>query len=216
MSNLNFENIIKDKVKNFEYPLEKGAWDEFQNTKQGSTGSGALSVYKIIFVVSLFVIPILGIMYFSNNPDKLVLKRVYRKSLSEDSASKKKVTEIYDKTAAEMEAVNKSEGSEDRLIAEPAKKEKEYIFCPINDEKQIFFGPSEANRDNIKKFRMLIRDKKGRLIFESKNKNILWDGKIKNKNIYAKEGYYSWFIILVDSTNSIYRKNGKVKLVINQ
>lgn len=215
MSKLNFENIIKSKVKNFEYPLGKGAWNEFNKMKSGVDISKTVSVSKIISIITILAIPIIGIIYFSNNTDNNILKRVNKKTLAKKSIIKEDLKKIDEEAIEISKPIDNAKTKENKLKTDTNKKEREYIFCPNYKGKQIFFGPSETKSDNIKKFRMLIRDKKGHLIFESKNKNVLWGGKIKGKNIYAKEGYYNWFIVFVDSTNNIYKKSGKVKLVIN-
>jgi hypothetical protein len=213
MSKLVFENIIKEKVRGFEAPLNSGAWENFSsNANLPAKGSGIITgtALKITLIASLFVIPAVGIYflmdYGKEQRDQLLHKDEVKKEIivSDKSDEHEKIRENV------VNSVEHNEASDETL---QEAKEKEYVFKPINDGKLVFFGPTEANMKNIKKFRMLIRDESGKLIFESNNSYDLWNGKIQNTEMYAKNGYYDWFIVIVKSDDEVYRKRGKVKLL---
>ncbi|NOZ48370.1 MAG: hypothetical protein GXO79_16585 [Chlorobi bacterium] len=215
MSKLNFENIIREKVEGYEMPVTSGAWAEFSKQSNFAvSGKGIFSATgaKIVLIASLFVIPALGV-YFLMNFGKTERNKIFKKHIKNNTEQKIIVpTESTENKDFEIDIKNDLENiPSDSAVNEET--EQIYMFTPVVKGKNIYFGPSIAKQENIKKFRMIIRDAKGRVIFESFKSSILWDGKIKGKDKFAKDGIYNWFIILIDSTDNIYRKHGKVKLI---
>lgn len=216
MSKLSIENIVRDKAAEFEITVPENAWNDFE-TKIKASGneltpsknvSGSIistTATKIVLIASLFVIPVIGI-YFLMDIGKAEREKIFKKHKNE-------AEQIINEVEPAEEATQNVNKKEKELIENTKTDEDNiFVFKPINEGNIVYFGPAEANRENITKFRLLIRDKKGKLIFESNNQKVLWDGKIKGKDRYAKDGLYDWFIVIEDSTNEVYRRKGKVKL----
>ena len=212
MTNLNLENIIRDKIANYEVPVSAGAWKEFNSKAEipgKSAGILSSTAMKITFIASMVLIPVIGIYFLIDFGKEQKIKLLNRQNtikneiaLDRDSLNVQRSDSLFEN----------SNIIEENFVEEEIVKNPVYIFKPINNGEQIFFGPAEANEKDIKKFRMLIRNKKGDLIFESNNANDLWDGKIQGRERYANNGMYDWFIIIINQDSEKYRKRGKVKL----
>lgn len=213
MNKLIFEHIIKEKAANYEIPMQQGAWNDFASKANLSAkGAGLITgtALKIALIASLFVIPAVSIYFLMD-----IGKQEKDKLINKDLPGQENVIKENVKIIKENEIDVKIEES---VIENNSDKEDElnagnYIFTPIENGKQILFGPREAGMENIMKFRMLIRDENGKLIFESNSKYDLWDGKVGNTDVYAKNGTYDWFIVIVKPNDDVYRKSGKVKLL---
>ncbi len=219
MSKLDIENIIKNKVGDYTVSLPENSWSDFESKlelsgKSLSGSSGATSIIsstalKITLIAALVIVPIVGI-YLLKDFDKEQRNKLFNKHKNnvEETIIEQEKPIIEENSGNDI----KEKELENNIETHESVKEKVYVFKPYNNGNQVYFGPTEANKENITKFRMLIRDKKGKLIFESNNQNILWNGKIKGEDRYAKDGMYDWFIIIIDSDDEVYRRHGKVKL----
>ena len=88
-------------------------------------------------------------------------------------------------------------------------------FTPNGDGINDYFGPKGIGID-LDDFEMYIYDRWGKLIFMTKDINILWDGKVMGSDLYAGEDVYSWVIFLNKQKNSdqhLYRKIGNVTML---
>lgn len=93
--------------------------------------------------------------------------------------------------------------------------EHEYImptaFKPNGDNQNETFGPVGEDLDSYQ-YEMYIYNRFNNLIFETKDVNVPWDGKIKGTNQMADVGVYVWFIITKDKYGNVKKRNGNVFL----
>jgi len=75
-----------------------------------------------------------------------------------------------------------------------------------------FYGPVGENI-NPDGYKMSIFDINGKLVFETSNIDIKWDGKAAGTNNDAKAGYYYWKISMKDKFNNMQEWSGIVNLM---
>lgn len=85
-------------------------------------------------------------------------------------------------------------------------------FKPNGDSKNETFGPIGETLD-LYQYEMYIYNRFNNLIFETKDVNIPWDGKIKGTNQMAETGVYVWIIITKDKFGNVKKRNGNVTLL---
>ena len=85
-------------------------------------------------------------------------------------------------------------------------------FKPNGDSKNETFGPVGEGLDSYQ-YDMYIYNRFNNLIFETKDINIPWDGKIKGTNQMSEAGVYVWFIITKDKFGNVKKRKGNVTLL---
>ncbi|MBT3206972.1 MAG: T9SS type B sorting domain-containing protein [Bacteroidetes bacterium] len=85
-------------------------------------------------------------------------------------------------------------------------------FTPDGDGYNDFFG-AICNEKEKYEFEMKIFNKQGVLVFESKNIDSQWDGKMQGSNTDAKPGVYVWKILSIDKYNNVRTKMGNLNLM---
>ena len=74
-------------------------------------------------------------------------------------------------------------------------------FTPNGDNQNDVFAPRAVGIDN-EKYKLLIYDRWGGLVFESTNLNQPWDGRVQGTNKMAQNGVYVWRIVAQDNTDN--------------
>ena len=85
-------------------------------------------------------------------------------------------------------------------------------FSPNGDGKDDYFGPvgNDLNPDG---YNFVVYNKTGKLVFETNNIKVKWDGKIKGTNTDAPPDIYFWKIIMKDKNGILQERSGNVTLV---
>lgn len=81
-------------------------------------------------------------------------------------------------------------------------------FTPNGDGLNDTFG---VNNDNLRSMQLLIFDRWGQLVFESKDPNEKWDGTVNGQ--LGQNGVYAYTINLKGNDGSSIRKDGSVLLI---
>lgn len=63
------------------------------------------------------------------------------------------------------------------------------------------------------RFKMVIKDLSGKVVFETEDYNNPWNGKYQNTGNMLPEGYYGWQIITYDAQNNPHLHTGKINLL---
>lgn len=85
-------------------------------------------------------------------------------------------------------------------------------FTPDNDEFNQGFGPVFPEGFDLRNYELIIFDRWGEILFESRNPEIGWDGSYSGKT--AQDGVYTWKINVRDgNTNKQYSLVGHVSLL---
>ena len=87
-------------------------------------------------------------------------------------------------------------------------------FTPDGDGNNDFFGPICKDLQEYE-FEMKIFNKQGLLVFESKDINSHWDGRIQGSNRLAKQDVYIWKIYSKDKYNNVRTKMGNLNLILS-
>jgi gliding motility-associated-like protein len=85
-------------------------------------------------------------------------------------------------------------------------------FTPNGDGLNEYFGP-QGYRMNADGYKMTIFDQNGLQIFETKDLDTQWDGKISGSNAEAAQGIYFWKISMKDKNGVLKESNGYVTLI---
>lgn len=95
-------------------------------------------------------------------------------------------------------------------------KEADYImpdaFTPNGDGKNDFYGPAFRTTDLVQ-YEMLIFNKNGMIVYQTKDMNNPWDGKILGSNRLSEEGVYVYIIKTVDDLGNFQTKKGHFSLL---
>ena len=71
-------------------------------------------------------------------------------------------------------------------------------FTPDGDEFNNTFIPVFSNINKVESIHLLIYNRWGEIVFESKNIDFGWDGTYKNRK--AQDGTYTWELIFTDNS----------------
>ena len=71
-------------------------------------------------------------------------------------------------------------------------------FTPDGDEYNNTFIPVFSNKNKVESIHLLIYNRWGEIVFESKNIDFGWDGTYKNRK--AQDGTYTWELIFTDNS----------------
>jgi gliding motility-associated-like protein len=86
----------------------------------------------------------------------------------------------------------------------------QYAFS-LGGQNPVFIPITSLNR--IEEYQFEIYDRYGRIIFESSEPAIGWDGRIDNTNRYAREGVYIYRLSIRDGNGIELLKHGHVTLL---
>ena len=85
-------------------------------------------------------------------------------------------------------------------------------FRPSSGGVNSTFGPIGDNMSDYR-FKMLIYDKTGKIVFETDEIDNLWNGKINGYGSMAEPGVYIWEIITIDQYSNTKLQKGQVNLL---
>ncbi|MBU0488729.1 MAG: PKD domain-containing protein [Bacteroidetes bacterium] len=86
-------------------------------------------------------------------------------------------------------------------------------FTPNGDGVNDYIGPDGDYMDVITDYHWMIYDKNGVLVFETKDKNLQWDGRVRNTAEYAKQDVYTWVITYRDKEGNPKKYAGTINLL---
>jgi gliding motility-associated-like protein len=113
--------------------------------------------------------------------------------------------------------VGNTVGCYDTLMKKITVKLKDLYYCPTGftpngDGLNDYFGPV-GDRMIPDGYQMKIFDQNGIQVFETKELDVLWDGKNSQTNAEATQGMYYWKITMKDTNNKVKESTGYLTLM---
>ncbi len=85
-------------------------------------------------------------------------------------------------------------------------------FTPNGDNLNDYFIPKALELLDNPEFSMIIYDKSGKLIYETNNPNLPWDGRYMRESVPAPDGIYIWVVQFTNAEGNIEFYQGHVTL----
>jgi len=85
-------------------------------------------------------------------------------------------------------------------------------FTPNNDGENETFMPKRLLAYDVQ-FEMIIKDKTGKMIYTTSDRNEAWNGTLNNNGTVLEEGIYFWQVISYDHNGKAYPHYGKINLI---
>jgi len=85
-------------------------------------------------------------------------------------------------------------------------------FTPNNDGENETFMPKRLLAYDVQ-FEMVIKDKTGKMIYNTSDKNEAWNGSLNNNGTTLESGIYFWQVITYDYNGKAYPHYGKINLM---
>ncbi|MBU0765215.1 MAG: gliding motility-associated C-terminal domain-containing protein [Bacteroidetes bacterium] len=85
-------------------------------------------------------------------------------------------------------------------------------FTPNGNGISDYYSPIGRNMQDLN-FNMKIYNRQGQMIFETKDPDIKWDGKIMGTNRQSEEGVYTYEVVTIDKYGNVDKRIGPVTLL---